>query len=158
VPSWRPVLFRGCHSAGAGRGAAPRRAQWRRQVEPDPHPRRTAAPFAGTVERRGALALADERPALDLHLPLGRALGSGAFDGPRRTLDRALATLGLDDLLDVPVRYLSTGQRKRAVLARTLLWRRAAVAARRAAQRARHRSARAVEGLVATHCAAAGSR
>ena len=32
----------------------------------------------------------------------------------------ALDTLGLADLVDVPVRYLSTGQRKRAALARLL--------------------------------------
>ena len=37
------------------------------------------------------------------------------------TLDAAIDTLSLRDLLDVPVRYLSTGQRKRAALARTLL-------------------------------------
>lgn len=73
-------------------------------------------PYAGTVERDGALALIDERPALDLHQPLARALGFWrAIDG-----GTALPAdeLGLDDLLDVPVRYLSTGQRKRAALAR----------------------------------------
>ena len=80
-------------------------------------------PFAGTVEREGALALADERPALDGHLPLGRALEFWrAFDRAEvATFDAAVDTLGLRDLLDVPVRYLSTGQRKRAALARTLL-------------------------------------
>ena len=79
--------------------------------------------FAGTVERTGALALADERPALDGHLPLGRALDQWRkFDrAEAKTLDAAIATLGLGDLLDVPVRYLSTGQRKRAALARILL-------------------------------------
>lgn len=72
-------------------------------------------PYHGHVEHDGALALADERPALDAHLPLGQAL---AF---WRGIDRAgeaRADFGLDDLLDVPVRYLSTGQRKRAALAR----------------------------------------
>ena len=80
-------------------------------------------PIAGTVEREGALALADERPALDGHLPLGRALEFWRnFDRANRaTLDHAVETLGLRNLLDVPVRYLSTGQRKRAALARTLL-------------------------------------
>lgn len=80
-------------------------------------------PLAGTVEREGALALADERPALDGHLPLGRALEFWRnFDRANRaTLDQAVETLGLRNLLDVPVRYLSTGQRKRAALARTLL-------------------------------------
>lgn len=72
-------------------------------------------PFAGAVEREGTLALSDERLALDGHQPLGAALafwrridGSGG-EG---------ADFGLEDLLDVPVRYLSTGQRKRAALAR----------------------------------------
>lgn len=75
-------------------------------------------PFEGEVSRQGALALLDERPALDEHLPLGRALafweridGSAAQGADR---------LGLSSLLDVPVRYLSTGQRKRAALARLL--------------------------------------
>ena len=80
-------------------------------------------PYAGTVEREGALALADERPALDAHLALGAALGFWRkFDrADAATLDAAIDTLNLRDLLDVPVRYLSTGQRKRAALARTLL-------------------------------------
>lgn len=74
--------------------------------------------FAGSVERTGATGLLDERPALDPHLPLGQALGFWrAIDGAAETgLDR----LGLANLLDVPVRYLSTGQKKRAALARLL--------------------------------------
>jgi heme exporter protein A len=75
-------------------------------------------PFAGTVDRTGAVALLDERPALDEHLPLGQA-----FDFWKRIdgggyRERELAALGLADLLDVPVRFLSTGQRKRAAFAR----------------------------------------
>ncbi|WP_126172047.1 heme ABC exporter ATP-binding protein CcmA [Altericroceibacterium xinjiangense] len=74
-------------------------------------------PFAGTVERDGAIALLNERPALDEYLPLGHALGFWqTIDGPGAAVDR----LGLADLLDVPVRYLSTGQRKRAALARLI--------------------------------------
>lgn len=74
-------------------------------------------PFAGTVERRGVIGLIDERPALDEHQPLGTALAFwGALDPASAPLDR----LGLTDLLDVPVRYLSTGQRKRAALARLI--------------------------------------
>jgi heme exporter protein A len=71
-------------------------------------------PFAGTVARTGTVALIDERPALDLHQPLGAALDFW------RRIDRGAGvdSLGLSDLLDVPVRYLSTGQRKRAGLAR----------------------------------------
>ena len=73
-------------------------------------------PYAGTVERSGAAALLDERLALDGHLPLGRAFdfwsridGSGYGPG-------GLASMGLETLTDVPVRYLSTGQRKRAAI------------------------------------------
>jgi heme exporter protein A len=74
--------------------------------------------FAGTVTRSGALGLLDERPALDPHLPLGRALGFWQrIDGPA---DNDAARLGLAELMDVPVRYLSTGQKKRAALARLI--------------------------------------
>lgn len=72
-------------------------------------------PYNGHVEHDGLRALSDERPALDAHRPLGEAL---AF---WRRIDGATeqhADFGLEDLLDVPVRYLSTGQRKRAALAR----------------------------------------
>jgi heme exporter protein A len=76
-------------------------------------------PYAGTVERQGSTALLDQTLALDEHLPLGRALGFwGHLDGVLPEQD--LARLGLANLLDVPVRYLSTGQRKRAALARLL--------------------------------------
>lgn len=72
-------------------------------------------PFAGTVEREGALALSDERLALDGHQTLEQALGFW------RKIDLSAdsqADFGLANLLDVPVRFLSTGQRKRAALAR----------------------------------------
>lgn len=72
-------------------------------------------PYHGHVEHEGALALADERPALDPHRPLGEAL---AFWRAIDQAGEARADFGLEDLLDVPVRYLSTGQRKRAALAR----------------------------------------
>jgi len=73
-------------------------------------------PEAGTVERSGPVALLDERLPLDSHLPLGRAFDfwdriDGGDYGPGR-----LGQLGLDTLADVPVRYLSTGQRKRAAI------------------------------------------
>lgn len=75
-------------------------------------------PFAGHVARVGAVGLLDERAALDPQLPLGRALGFWRrIDGPAAD---ALARLGLDRLTDVPVRYLSTGQTKRAALARLI--------------------------------------
>lgn len=75
-------------------------------------------PLVGSVEAEGAVALIDERPALDPHLPLGKALAFWQrIDGWQNLpLDR----LGLDRLDDVPVRYLSTGQKKRAALARLM--------------------------------------
>jgi heme exporter protein A len=73
----------------------------------------------GTVERRGAVALADENAALDARLGLARALAFWSrLDGADPA--RALAAMGLGALARVPVRMLSAGQRKRAVLARVL--------------------------------------
>ena len=71
------------------------------------------APSAGRIER-ASVALADEGLALDRELPLGRAL---AFWGVPR-LGEAMAAFDLERLADVPVRLLSTGQAKRARLAR----------------------------------------
>jgi heme exporter protein A len=74
---------------------------------------------AGLVERRGALALADETIALDPRLTLARALGFWArLDGARA--ESGIEPMGLSRLADVPVRMLSTGQRKRATLARVI--------------------------------------
>lgn len=72
-------------------------------------------PFSGEVGREGAVGLLDEHHALDPQVDLGTALGFwGGLDGGEAPLE----SLGLADLLDVPVRYLSTGQTKRAALAR----------------------------------------
>ncbi|WP_100259456.1 heme ABC exporter ATP-binding protein CcmA [Qipengyuania seohaensis] len=77
-------------------------------------------PFAGVVESDGAMGLVDERLALDANLPLGKALAFyEKLDGCRDP-GRAFDLLQLGPLMDVPVRYLSTGQRKRAALARLL--------------------------------------
>lgn len=74
-------------------------------------------PWRGSVQWSGSVGLLDHRPALDPHLPLGKALAFWtALDGHGPPLER----LGLADLLDVPVRYLSTGQKKRAALARLI--------------------------------------
>lgn len=76
------------------------------------------APFAGQIECSGAIGLVDERPALDPHLPLGQALALWQrIDG---AADNEAARLGLSTLMEVPVRYLSTGQKKRAALARLI--------------------------------------
>ena len=74
---------------------------------------------AGTVERGGPVALADEGLALDERATLGRALEFWArIDGVRP--EPGLAAMGLAELTRVPVRMLSTGQRRRAVIARVV--------------------------------------
>lgn len=79
-----------------------------------------ARPYAGSVARRGTVGLLDERPALDPAAPLGAALDFWArIDGAAATAP-VRERLGIARLLDVPVRYLSTGQKKRAALARLI--------------------------------------
>lgn len=80
------------------------------------------APAAGAIRREGAIALADERHALDPRLPLGRALAFwAAIDGRRGdAVAAALDTTGLAAIAEVPVRMLSTGQARRAGLARLI--------------------------------------
>jgi heme exporter protein A len=74
---------------------------------------------AGRVFVAGRLALQDERLALDLELPLARALGFwAALDGGDAST--GLAAMRLDQLAEIPVRMLSTGQRRRAALARVI--------------------------------------
>ena len=75
----------------------------------------------GRIARGAAMALADERAALDPELPLGRALAFWArLTGRVEDVAAALDALGLAPLADVPVHILSTGQRRRAALARVL--------------------------------------
>jgi len=77
------------------------------------------AATAGTVERSAAAALADEKLALDPKLGLARALAFwGRLDGADAAA--AMAALDLTALAQIPVRMLSTGQRKRAALARVI--------------------------------------
>lgn len=64
---------------------------------------------------RGSLALADDNLALDRELPLRSALN---FWGGN--VDRAMDALGIADLAGVPVRLLSSGQVKRATIARVV--------------------------------------
>lgn len=76
-------------------------------------------PAAGSVACEGRIALADDALALDADLPLGQALQfwaglDGGATGP------ALDAMALAPLAGVPVRMLSTGQRKRASLARVV--------------------------------------
>ena len=69
-------------------------------------------PEQGQIERSD-LALADDGLALDRELPLGRALAFWSHDA-----SAAMDALDLTRLAHVPVRLLSTGQAKRATLAR----------------------------------------
>jgi heme exporter protein A len=79
------------------------------------------APAAGHVRCEGARALMGEAAALDPELPLARALGFWAsLDGQRGAVGPALGAVGLADIAEVPVRMLSTGQRRRAALARVV--------------------------------------
>ncbi len=79
-------------------------------------------PLSGTVTHTGGLALATtDGDALDPRLPLSRALGFWArLDGTPTQVAPAMAAMAIPHLAAVPVRMLSTGQRRRAVLARTL--------------------------------------
>lgn len=78
-------------------------------------------PAAGRVEGAGARALLAETAALDPELSVAAALRFWArIDGRAVAVDGALAAVGLADLARVPVRLLSTGQRRRAALARVV--------------------------------------
>ena len=79
-----------------------------------------SAPYAGEAYCDGPVGLLDERTGLDPELTLGRALAFWEGVDGCTSPEGALRTLDLERLLEVPVRYLSTGQRKRAALA-TLL-------------------------------------
>ena len=76
----------------------------------------------GRVDSSGRIALADEANALDPRLPLRRALGFwAALDGSNGVaIDRAMEAMQIGHLAAVPVRMLSTGQKKRATLARVI--------------------------------------
>ena len=76
-------------------------------------------PAAGQIDRKTAAALVDENHALDVRAKLGEALRFWArMDGG--DAGAAMAAMGIGDLANVPVRMLSTGQRKRAALARVI--------------------------------------
>lgn len=76
----------------------------------------------GSITHEGSIALADENLALDGSARLGDALRFWAhMDGaPAATLGEAMERFHLGRLTDIPVRMLSTGQRKRAILTRLL--------------------------------------
>lgn len=77
---------------------------------------------SGMVNAEGRIAMADENLALDANLTVERALQFWAdMDGATRVeLGSALVDMDLQSLADIPVRFLSTGQRKRASISRVL--------------------------------------
>lgn len=79
-------------------------------------------PTHGTITTHVRAALIDEQPALDEDQPLHRALGFWAtLDGSSASdVTAALDRTGIAHLAQLPLRFLSTGQRKRAAVARLL--------------------------------------
>jgi heme exporter protein A len=78
-------------------------------------------PESGRIDRSQA-ALADDAPALDRELPLARALQFWArLGGNLGRVEGAMEALGIARLAQVPVRLLSAGQLKRAMLARVAM-------------------------------------
>ena len=79
------------------------------------------APAAGRIAGDVPRALLTEQASLDEELPLARALAFWArLDGAMGNVATALDALSLTDLADIPVRLLSTGQRRRAAIARVI--------------------------------------
>jgi heme exporter protein A len=113
-------------------------------------------PAAGSVDCGCIPALLGDSAALDPELPLARALGFWAsIDGG--DVPPALAAVGMADLAEVPVRFLSTGQRRRAGIARVLasgskLW-----LLDEPANGLDTESVTMLEGLIAAHRAAGGA-
>ncbi len=77
-------------------------------------------PAAGAMERSGRIGMIADASALEADRPLGDTLRWWAkLDGVSAAAqDAAGERLGVARLAEVPVRYLSTGQRRRAALAR----------------------------------------
>lgn len=79
-------------------------------------------PAAGAVRCAVRAALFDEAHALDADVPLRKALGFWqSVHDSSVSVEATLDIVGLSHLADVPLRLFSTGQKKRAALARTLL-------------------------------------
>jgi heme exporter protein A len=83
---------------------------------------RLLAITSGAVHAEGRIALTDENLALDANMTVEAALRFWAdMDGASTNVrDAALMDMDLQDLANIPVRFLSTGQRKRASIARVL--------------------------------------
>jgi len=76
--------------------------------------------ISGTLKIEGLIALTDEKLTLDPNLPLEKALRFWVDldESDLVKLDDAMQLFDLILLSDIPIRMLSTGQRKRANLAR----------------------------------------
>lgn len=79
-------------------------------------------PAEGSVEMDGRVALLAEASALDAERTVAQALGFWATidGGGGDVVAAALQDVGLAALADVPVRMLSTGQRRRCAMARVI--------------------------------------
>ena len=78
-------------------------------------------PAAGKIVGDAPRALLTDQASLDEELTLARALSFWArLDGAAGNVATALDALALTDLADIPVRLLSTGQRRRAAIARVV--------------------------------------
>jgi heme exporter protein A len=79
------------------------------------------APAAGGITGDAARALLTDQASLDEELPLAHALAFWArLDRAADNVAAALDALALSDLADIPIRLLSTGQRRRAAIARVI--------------------------------------
>jgi heme exporter protein A len=110
--------------------------------------------WAGDVARDGPIGLIDGNAALDPGLPLGKALAF--WQRLDSESDNAATRLGLAHLLDVPVRYLSTGQTRRAAFARLIGQRAAIWLLDEPLNGLDKDAARLAETLAAEHCSAGG--
>jgi heme exporter protein A len=77
---------------------------------------------SGQLDIQGDIAMSDENLGLDGNMPLEKALAFWANLDATSAEDRdnALKAMDLTALTDVPVRYLSSGQRRRASIARVI--------------------------------------
>lgn len=112
---------------------------------------------AGEVKGDGTRALLAETAALDPELSVAAALRFWArIDGQAEAVEAALAAVELADLAQVPVRLLSTGQRRRAALARVVASGAPVWLLDEPANGLDLQSVRVLEGLIAGHRAAGG--
>jgi heme exporter protein A len=119
-------------------------------------------PAGGVVDCSDARALMAEASALDSELRLGSALRFwAALDHERADPDARVATAleatGLSALAAVPVRLLSTGQRRRAALARVVASRAPVWLLDEPANGLDDASIRTLEALIAAHRATGGA-